>query len=85
MSITSMAGMNPKRPSYLRPCLILRENSSCQLGITMISERIHTSRRCGADSAENINPIVEALIVNFQAHAIEIAPPEPEQLMLLAS
>jgi DNA adenine methylase len=34
---------------------------------------------------ENRNPIVEALIVNFQAHAIEITPRKPEQLMLLAS
>jgi hypothetical protein len=31
------------------------------------------------------NSIVEALIVNFQAHPMEIAQGKPEQLMLLAS
>lgn len=34
---------------------------------------------------ENRNPIVEALVVNFPVGAVEIAPRESEQLMLLAS
>jgi DNA adenine methylase len=34
---------------------------------------------------ENRNPVVEALVVNFQVKVIEIAERNPEQLMLLAS
>ncbi len=34
---------------------------------------------------KNRNPVVEALVVNFQVHVIEIATRKPEQLMLLAS
>jgi DNA adenine methylase len=34
---------------------------------------------------ENRNPVVEALVVNFHAHAVEIAKRKSEQLMLIAS
>jgi DNA adenine methylase len=34
---------------------------------------------------KNRNPMVEALIANFPPSGVEIDPPEPEQLLLIAS